>query len=945
MKRKRGNGKRKPKKLPVVGANEALLTADDSGLDDFDNAQFDSRMVAEIPQPNKSRQQAGVEKLGVVNVRAEDSVNSLPEMNKAIVGNLSKAAGRKTTRLTKGVGSSNINTSNVVLMQGKMTHQKEPKLPHQDPQYNEQELNVSLVVIKKIMKMDAAEPFNVPVDPIALGIPDYFDVIDTPMDFGTICSSLENGVKYLNSKDVFKDVQYIWDNCCKYNKKGHYILELMKQVKKNFMKYWTAAGLYSEQPQGINGHLHLSPTESTMMFSTPRHSCADVPVTNDPSHHQQDQTGLSQLQHHQSSPNYGQPCQPQKNPCQSQTTSGQLQPSHAQAGTNIGSAESPLRRQTRGRRCSVGPSPMTDNPIPQQDQMGLSKLQLHQLSLSHGQPCQPQQGTCQYQPCSSQLQPDTNIGSAGPTPMESSTKRITRSHRCPVGPVTNPLSHQLQNQTGLSQPELHQSSLSNCQPSQPQQRPCQLQPLHPQASVNIGSAGRNYLLPPTESTMRRSKRGPRCTVGHVTDNPNHQQQDQIGPSEQHSHQPSASFVHPSQPQQGPYQCQLSPLQPQATGSIESSNTRRRGRGPTRCLEVWNREGKLISVATNELGQPIGPEAPKLTNFLGTIARNGHIAPLTYVHWRVLPDANKENMWQQVQSKFIIDPKSKSWILKSIGKKWKDWKAKLKANHYSIHLTDEERLADRDERVLPDQWRILIMFWNSEEAKERSVTNKANRAQQKMGHTTGTKSFARLREEERAKRPDGKEPSRAELFILTRTRKNGRPVDEASSIVISQLRERAAQLQEASENSAAEDDIFSQVMGQDRHGRMRIYGLGPSPSDFGSPKSSSVETLRMVSEANAEVREMKERMKFMEQTCSQMAAQMATMMSMMSTMQTRFAENLPNMVANISSSSEQMQVHSSSIGHGVPSHERHAMNRQKMQNTSASGIHAMKRRKM
>ncbi|KAA8536582.1 hypothetical protein F0562_029060 [Nyssa sinensis] len=212
MKRKRGNGKCKPQKLPVVGVNEALLTGDDSGLDDFDNAQFDFRMVAEIPQPNKSRKQAGVGKL-IVNVRAEDSVNSLPEMNKAIVGNLSKAAGRKMTRFTKGVGSLNINMSNVVLMRGKMTHQKEPKLPHQDPQYNEQELNVALGVIKKIMKMDAAEPFNVPVDPIALGIPDYFDVIDTPMDFGAICSSLENGVKYLNSKDVFKDVQYIWYNC------------------------------------------------------------------------------------------------------------------------------------------------------------------------------------------------------------------------------------------------------------------------------------------------------------------------------------------------------------------------------------------------------------------------------------------------------------------------------------------------------------------------------------------------------------------------------------------------------------------------------------------------------------------------------------------------------------------------------------------------------------
>ncbi|GLJ24274.1 hypothetical protein SUGI_0462960 [Cryptomeria japonica] len=54
------------------------------------------------------------------------------------------------------------------------------------------------------------------------------------------------GKKYKTSKDVFHDVQLVWDNCVKYNHKGDPILELMKRVKKNFTKYWTAAGLYYE---------------------------------------------------------------------------------------------------------------------------------------------------------------------------------------------------------------------------------------------------------------------------------------------------------------------------------------------------------------------------------------------------------------------------------------------------------------------------------------------------------------------------------------------------------------------------------------------------------------------------------------------------------------------------------------------------------------------------
>ena len=73
------------------------------------------------------------------------------------------------------------------------------------------------------------------------------------MDFGTVRSNLESGTKYMDSEDVYKDVQYIWDNCFKYNSKGDYIVDLMKRVKKNFMKYWVAAGLYTEHTKKIMG--------------------------------------------------------------------------------------------------------------------------------------------------------------------------------------------------------------------------------------------------------------------------------------------------------------------------------------------------------------------------------------------------------------------------------------------------------------------------------------------------------------------------------------------------------------------------------------------------------------------------------------------------------------------------------------------------------------------
>ncbi|MCO5553532.1 hypothetical protein L7F22_007054 [Adiantum nelumboides] len=112
------------------------------------------------------------------------------------------------------------------------------------------ELSTALTVVRKIMKMEAAEPFNVPVDPVALGIPDYFDIVKRPMDLGTICKNLERGGKYRSSRDVYEDVQLVWMNCRIYNQKGDPILELLARVKKNFMKYWTAARLYTEKTAG-----------------------------------------------------------------------------------------------------------------------------------------------------------------------------------------------------------------------------------------------------------------------------------------------------------------------------------------------------------------------------------------------------------------------------------------------------------------------------------------------------------------------------------------------------------------------------------------------------------------------------------------------------------------------------------------------------------------------
>ena len=46
-------------------------------------------------------------------------------------------------------------------------------------------------ILTSLMRHQYGAPFNQPVDPVALNIPDYFEKITQPMDFGTIQVSIQ----------------------------------------------------------------------------------------------------------------------------------------------------------------------------------------------------------------------------------------------------------------------------------------------------------------------------------------------------------------------------------------------------------------------------------------------------------------------------------------------------------------------------------------------------------------------------------------------------------------------------------------------------------------------------------------------------------------------------------------------------------------------------------
>ncbi|XP_052205941.1 uncharacterized protein LOC127810469 [Diospyros lotus] len=139
-------------------------------------------------------------------------------------------------------------------------------------------------------------------------------------------------------------------------------------------------------------------------------------------------------------------------------------------------------------------------------------------------------------------------------------------------------------------------------------------------------------------------------------------------------------------------------------------------------KIWARDKQeAIQVEFNDLGQPIDEKSSsELAHFLGAIARNGRYAPLHYKNWIKVPQTYKKEMLTQVQEKFQLPPGQEDWILKSIAKKWRNWKSFVKTNYYDPNVSLVEQMKNVPERVHEDQWKELVTFWNSDASKKKEL---------------------------------------------------------------------------------------------------------------------------------------------------------------------------------------------------------------------------------
>ncbi|XWS08945.1 hypothetical protein CRYUN_Cryun40dG0043700 [Craigia yunnanensis] len=111
-----------------------------------------------------------------------------------------------------------------------------------------------------------------------------------------------------------------------------------------------------------------------------------------------------------------------------------------------------------------------------------------------------------------------------------------------------------------------------------------------------------------------------------------------------------------------------------------------------------------------------------------------------------------------------------------------------------------------------EWMSFVNHTLTTKAKEKSNRNAENRRKKRYSHTSGTKSYARIRAEE----DEFETLSRSEL--------------ESSELI-------------------DEDEIYHKVVGKERHGRVCGYGLGPTPASVFGANPCRLELLDKLTEAN------------------------------------------------------------------------------------------------
>ncbi|XP_048491243.2 uncharacterized protein LOC125492635 [Beta vulgaris subsp. vulgaris] len=232
------------------------------------------------------------------------------------------------------------------------------------------------------------------------------------------------------------------------------------------------------------------------------------------------------------------------------------------------------------------------------------------------------------------------------------------------------------------------------------------------------------------------------------------------------------------------------------------------RGPTRNLQLAKmRPGEKIKVDFDVSGQPIGVNRAKLSSYCGSLVRDPLNAPLYRIEeFSQVPQENKEKMWKLILDKFDIglddvkdqDEREKKikdkrkYIMTSLNKKYRNFRARLKREYYDTEENDDDRLKEdnRPPSVDEKDWEWLVSYFGTPDFQKKSRRNIENRSYLDAGHTAGTKSFAQKAQDMFER--DKVMPGLLELYEETHTRSDKTPVTQSAQDTMNEIKQLVEQ---------------------------------------------------------------------------------------------------------------------------------------------------------
>ncbi|RUS23026.1 hypothetical protein BC937DRAFT_93382, partial [Endogone sp. FLAS-F59071] len=93
-------------------------------------------------------------------------------------------------------------------------------------------------IVQKLVSHQSSQPFQKPVDVVALKIPDYSEIVKRPMDLSTVRKNLDSGL-YTTIKAFEIDCRQIFWNCFKFNSPISWVAEQGKAMESLFNQIWS----------------------------------------------------------------------------------------------------------------------------------------------------------------------------------------------------------------------------------------------------------------------------------------------------------------------------------------------------------------------------------------------------------------------------------------------------------------------------------------------------------------------------------------------------------------------------------------------------------------------------------------------------------------------------------------------------------------------------------